>query len=170
MFVDSTALPEQVTDDLIQSAFLSAGQRCSAVRVLYVQEDVADAQIDMLIGAMDELLLGDPANYSTDIGPIIDEAARSRLQSHIDAMQANGKLLHVANRILPSPEESYHLAPALIELENISELEDEHFGPVLHLIRFKSQELDERLAELKATGFGLTLGIHSRLSARTAHL
>ena len=170
MFVDSTALPEQVTDDLIQSAFLSAGQRCSAVRVLYVQEDVADAQIDMLIGAMDELLLGDPANYSTDIGPIIDEAARQRLQTHIDAMQASGKLLHIANRILPGRDASYHLAPALIELENISELDDEHFGPVLHVIRFKSQELDERLAELKATGFGLTLGIHSRLSARAQHI
>jgi len=170
MFVDSTALPEQVTDDLIRSAFISAGQRCSAVRVLYVQEDVADAQINMLIGAMDELLLGDPGNYSTDVGPIIDEAARNRLQAHIDSMQASGQLLHAASAPLPDPSDSFHLAPALIELKHISELNDEHFGPILHVIRFKSQELDERLAELKATGFGLTLGIHSRLSARAQHI
>jgi len=170
MFVDSTALPEQVTDDLVQSAFISAGQRCSAVRVLYIQEDVADAQINMLIGAMDELLLGDPATYSTDIGPIIDEAARNRLQAHIDAMQASGNLLHQASANHSRADASYHLAPALIELKTINDLKDEHFGPILHVIRFKAQELDERLQELKATGFGLTLGIHSRLNARAQRI
>jgi len=174
MFVDSTALPEQVTDDLVQSAFLSAGQRCSAVRVLYVQEEVADAQIAMLKGAMDELLLGNPTNYSTDIGPIIDEPARSRLQNHIDAMQASGNLLHrteprhaQSNR---NPDQSYHLAPALIELQNISDLTDEHFGPILHLIRFNSEDLEAHLQELRATGYGLTLGIHSRLNARAQRI
>ena len=170
MFVDSTALPEQVTDDLVQSAFISAGQRCSAVRVLYIQEDVADAQINMLIGAMDELLLGDPATYSTDIGPIIDEAARNRLQAHIDAMQASGNLLHQVSANHSRADASYHLAPALIELKTISDLKDEHFGPILHVIRFKAHELDERLQELKATGFGLTLGIHSRLNARAQRI
>ena len=170
MFVDSTALPEQVTDDLVQSSFLSAGQRCSAVRVLFVQQEVADAQIEMLKGAMDELLIGDPAHPATDVGPIIDDEARQRLQAHITSAKAEGKLLHSADTQLPKAETGFHLAPALIELKHINELETEHFGPVLHVIRFQAEELQERLEDLRATGYGLTLGVHSRLNARAEHI
>ena len=166
MFVDSTALPEQVTDDLVRSSFVSAGQRCSAVRVLYVQEDIADDQIEMLKGAMDELIVADPQDTATDVGPIIDAASRARLQDHVETMEAEGKLLHRIDQRIPQPEVGYHMAPALVELASISELTEEHFGPVLHVIRFAADKLDDCLKELRDTGYGLTLGVHSRLNAR----
>jgi len=165
MFVDSTALPEQVTDDLVRSAFLSAGQRCSAVRVLYVQDDVANGVLDMLQGAMDQLSLGNPWAHSTDIGPIIDARARASLADHVEAMRDKGQLLHQPSEPRGLGSQNF-LAPALIELQSIAELEREHFGPVLHVVRFAAEDLEQCLQELAATGFGLTLGIHSRLNAR----
>ena len=165
LFVDSTALPEQVIDDVVRSAYLSAGQRCSAVRVLYVQDDVADTVLTMLKGAMDQLTLGDPWQHSTDVGPIIDHAARTSLAEHIETMRDNGQLLHQPAEPATLNSTNF-LAPALIELTHIAELDREHFGPVLHVIRFAADELERCLQELRATGFGLTLGIHSRLNAR----
>ena len=165
MFVDSTALPEQVTDDLVLSAFLSAGQRCSAVRVLYVQDDIADGVLDMLKGAMDQLTLGDPWQHSTDIGPIIDGRARAALADHVEAMRAKDKLLHQPDEPSGLGSQNF-LAPALIELGSIAELDREHFGPLLHVVRFAADDLEQCLQELNATGFGLTLGVHSRLNAR----
>ena len=166
MFVDSTALPEQVVDDLVRSAFLSAGQRCSAVRVVFLQEEIADTMLTMLRGAMDELIVANPWQHATDIGPIIDTDARDRLLSHISAMADQGRLLH--SEVEPQP--GSFLAPALIELPSISELSQEHFGPILHVVRFKLEDLDVHLQALAATGYGLTLGIHSRLNARAQHI
>jgi RHH-type proline utilization regulon transcriptional repressor/proline dehydrogenase/delta 1-pyrroline-5-carboxylate dehydrogenase len=164
MFVDSTALPEQVVDDVIRSAFHSAGQRCSALRVLYVQDDIADIVISMIEGAMDELKVGNPAKLSTDIGPVIDEEARSNLIDHCNHLRQEGKLLHR----LPANEEcadGSFVTPHMFEIFSINELKEEKFGPILHVIRFNARELDKHLDELRDTGYGLTLGVHSRIEA-----
>ena len=162
MFIDSTALAEQVTDDLIRSAFLSAGQRCSAVRVAFVQDEVADGVIEMLIGAMQELRLGSPWDHATDVGPIIDDEARAALAAHIAAARAEGRCLYQC----AAPDDGFFLGPALLQIDRITALDREHFGPVLHVIRYAAADLDEHLQELRATGYGLTLGIHSRLQGR----
>ncbi|MCE2945647.1 MAG: bifunctional proline dehydrogenase/L-glutamate gamma-semialdehyde dehydrogenase PutA [bacterium] len=159
MIVDSSALPEQVIGDLITSAFLSAGQRCSAARVLLVQDEVADRIVERLIGAMDELRLGDPARLSTDIGPLIDDAARQRLQTHLEAM--GSRLLHQ----LPAPPGGHFLGPALVALEDMSLLQAEVFGPVLHVVRWRAGTLDTVIDQINATGYGLTLGVHSRVDS-----
>lgn len=164
MFVDSSALPEQVVDDVVRSAFHSAGQRCSALRVLYVQEDVADDIIDMLKGAMDELEIGDPAELNTDVGPVIDEAARAQLSAHITELKSAGRLLH-ASRIGEACARGTFVAPHLFAIDTIETLTQEHFGPLLHVVRFRSQDLNMHLAQLRATGFGLTLGVHTRIEA-----
>ena len=169
MFVDSTALPEQVVDDVVRSAFHSAGQRCSALRVLYLQDDVADDIIEMLRGAMDELSIGDPALLSTDVGPVIDEPARKALQAHIDAMTSEGRLLHVS-RLGEDCERGTFVAPYLFELDSIRQLEQEHFGPLLHVVRFRLRDLEKHLAQLRATGFGLTLGVHTRIEAMSRRI
>ncbi len=165
MFVDSTALLEQVTDDVIQSAFLSAGQRCSALRVLYLQEEIADKAIEMICGAMDALTVRDPAKLSTDVGPIIDEPARRMLDDHCRKI---GKEAWVSHRIsLPdSCRGGTFFAPTLIGIRSIRELEQEAFGPVLHVIRYRASELDRMIAEAQSTGYGLTLGLHSRIEER----
>ncbi len=164
MIADSSALLEQLVQDAIVSAFNSAGQRCSALRVLFVQEDIADKTIAMLIGAMQELSIGNPGVYQTDIGPIIDRAALAPLSAHLDVMQKQAKLLYQ----LPLLEGLAHgsfFAPALIELQSLAQLTQEVFGPVLHLIRYRASQLDSAIAAVNATGYGLTLGIHSRIDA-----
>ena len=164
LIADSSALLEQLVQDAVVSAFNSAGQRCSALRVLFVQEDIADKTIAMLIGAMQELTIGNPGVYQTDIGPIIDHAALSPLTAHLEAMHKQGRLLYQ----LPLPdglEQGSFFPPALIELQSLSQLTQEVFGPVLHLIRYRESELDRVIADVNATGYGLTLGIHSRIDA-----
>ena len=162
MLVDSTALPEQVVDDVIVSAFQSAGQRCSALRVLYLQEEIADGVLAMLAGAMQTLVIGDPHDPATDIGPVIDEQARSMLEDHAAAMHRSAR--PVAECTLPSAcERGSFFAPRVFEIDSIRCLEREVFGPVLHVVRFAAAELDSMLNEIEATGYGLTLGIHSRI-------
>ncbi|AMN47650.1 RHH-type transcriptional regulator [Steroidobacter denitrificans] len=169
MFVDSTALPEQVVDDVVRSAFHSAGQRCSALRVLYLQDEVADGIIEMLTGAMDELSVGDPGLLSTDVGPVIDEPARKALLAHVEALQAEGRLLHVS-RLGEACARGTFVAPHLFEIDSIRRLEQEHFGPLLHVVRFRLRDLEKHLAQLRATGFGLTLGVHTRIEAMSRRI
>jgi RHH-type proline utilization regulon transcriptional repressor/proline dehydrogenase/delta 1-pyrroline-5-carboxylate dehydrogenase len=164
MIVDSTALPEQVCRDVLGSAFDSAGQRCSALRVLYLQDDVADKMIDIILGAMDELKLGDPMLLETDIGPVIDEEARANLQKHADTIVKEAKLL----KKLPVPTKlssGVFFPPHVFEISGIGQLKREVFGPVLHIARWKADELDKVCDAINATGYGLTLGIHSRIDA-----
>jgi len=160
--VDSTALPEQAVRDTLVSAFQSAGQRCSALRVLYVQEDVADAFLAMLFGAMDELELGNPWNLETDVGPIISSQAQSALQCYVDNARDQGRLL----KQLKTPDLGNFVGPAVIEVNGIDELEHEMFGPVLHVARFSADEFDDVLAAVNKRGFGLTFGLHTRIDER----
>tara|TARA_R110000868_G_scaffold2384_10_gene17785 strand:+ start:10121 stop:13264 length:3144 start_codon:yes stop_codon:yes gene_type:complete len=164
MFVDTTALREQVVDDSILSAFGSAGQRCSALRILFLPEDTADGTIKAIAGAMDELKIGDPADPATDIGPVIDGEAREILLRHMERMEAQGTVI----RHLDSGEwgeKGCYFGPALVELPSLDLLEREVFGPVLHVIRYKRNQLHDMAAALAAKGYGLTLGIHSRLES-----
>jgi RHH-type transcriptional regulator, proline utilization regulon repressor / proline dehydrogenase / delta 1-pyrroline-5-carboxylate dehydrogenase len=162
MLVDGTALPEQVVDDVIASAFQSAGQRCSALRVLYLQEDIADKVIDMLEGAMRELSIGNPAAFSTDIGPVIDLEARQILERHEQRMRSEGKLL-AACELNGKHADGYFVAPQVYEINRLSQLEQEVFGPILHVIRYKVADISQVLADINASGYGLTLGVHSRI-------
>ena len=162
MIVDSSALPEQVTRDVISSAFQSAGQRCSALRVLFVQDDVADSMLEMIAGAMQALTVGDPGDVDTDVGPVIDDAARDALQAHLDELKSKGRLL--AEIELPeSTAHGYFLKPSMYEIKSLAELDREHFGPILHVVRWKSGELDKVIGAINATGYGLTLGLQSRI-------
>ncbi|MEK6806422.1 MAG: bifunctional proline dehydrogenase/L-glutamate gamma-semialdehyde dehydrogenase PutA [Pseudomonadota bacterium] len=164
MIVDSSALPEQVVKDAIHSAFYSAGQRCSALRVLFLQEDIADKTLHMLKGAMQELTIGDPALLATDIGPVIDEAARVRLQQHAAAMKQSATLIEH----LPLPDDCAHgtyFAPCAVEIDHIGQLDGEYFGPFLHVVRYAAKDLETIVGEINATGFGLTLGVHSRIES-----
>ncbi len=164
MLVDSTALPEQVVRDVIISAFQSAGQRCSALRMLYLQEDIADGMITMLKGAMAELTTGDPARLNTDLGPVIDEQAQQHIIAYIEQQRAAGRTIYAA----PPPQMTtagYFIAPVVIEIDSITDLEREIFGPVLHIARYKASELDQVVDVINNTGFGLTLGIHSRIES-----
>jgi RHH-type proline utilization regulon transcriptional repressor/proline dehydrogenase/delta 1-pyrroline-5-carboxylate dehydrogenase len=162
LVVDSSALPEQVVQDAVTSGFNSAGQRCSALRVLFVQEDIAPRVIDLLKGAMDELVVGDAQDLATDVGPVIDAAARNALEAHIATMAAAGRVRH---RVVlpPACNDGYFVAPTLIELDGIDQLEREVFGPVLHYVRYRADALDAVIEAINATGYGLTLGIHSRI-------
>lgn len=160
MVVDATALAEQVADDVVMSAFRSAGQRCSALRLLVVQEDVADKMIEMIIGAASELKLGDPRAIDTHIGPVIDAAAKQRLDSHIDAMRQIGRLSWSGET--PALGGTY-VAPHVVALRSIADLSQEHFGPILHVVRWRAGELDTVIHDIEATGYGLTLGVHSRI-------
>lgn len=167
MIVDSTALLEQVTDDAVDSAFLSAGQRCSALRVLYVQDDIADKAIELIKGAMDELALGDPSDIATDVGPIISHPAAQALEQHVQKLAERGRLLHRAKLGAVCSKGSF-VAPALLEIDHIDVLEKENFGPVLHVVRFDDEDFDAVLESIKSTGFGLTFGIHTRIESRIA--
>jgi RHH-type proline utilization regulon transcriptional repressor/proline dehydrogenase/delta 1-pyrroline-5-carboxylate dehydrogenase len=162
MIVDSTALPEQVTRDVISSAFDSAGQRCSALRVLFLQEDVAERMLELILGAMDEIKLGDPFLLETDVGPVIDEAARDALQAHADRMAREAKLLRKLH-LGPDHEHGAFFPPHAFEIESIGMLKREVFGPVLHVVRYAADKLDKVCEAINATGYGLTLGIHSRI-------
>ena len=165
MIVDSTALLEQVVDDVVASVFRSAGQRCSALRVLYAQGEIADPLLRMLQGAMDTLIVGDPAEPATDVGPVIDEAAQQRLLAHIDAMRANVRHQHMVPKALAQGR--WHFCPpTLIEIDSIAQLDAEHFGPILHFARFQAADLPAVLADIRDAGYGLTLGIHSRMHRR----
>jgi len=162
MIVDSSALPEQVVQDAVTSAFGSAGQRCSALRILCVQADIADRVIELLTGVMDELKIGDPAHMDTDIGPVIDGEALAHLEQHVTNLKAQ-----VVHRCaLPAQaHEGGFCAPTLIEIQKISELKREVFGPILHVYRYQATDLESVLKEVEATGYGLTLGIHSRIES-----
>ena len=159
MFVDTTALREQVIDDVINSAFGSAGQRCSALRILFVPRETADQLIEGLAGAMDALLLGDPTDPHTDIGPVIDEDARAVLEAHLARLTKEAKVL----RRMTAPDTGVFFAPTLAEIPSSAFLQQEVFGPVLHVVRYDAAKLDEAAGPLAATGFGLTLGVHSRI-------
>jgi RHH-type proline utilization regulon transcriptional repressor/proline dehydrogenase/delta 1-pyrroline-5-carboxylate dehydrogenase len=158
MIADATALPEQVADDVVTSAFRSAGQRCSALRLLFVQEDVADRMIEMIAGAARELRIGDPRDVATHIGPVIDLEAKQRLDAHVARMKQEARL-HFAG-IAPA---GLYVAPHVFELADAGELTEEVFGPILHLVRYRADHLDRVLASIERTGYGLTLGIHSRI-------
>jgi len=164
MIVDSTALPEQVVDDVITSAFLSAGQRCSALRVLFLQQDIADNVLTMLTGAMASIDAGDPRLLSSDLGPVIDRGAQAELQAHITRMHREAKLVAKVE-LDQSCQQGSFIAPHVFELDSINQLDDEVFGPVLHVIRYAAKDLHGVIAQINATGYGLTLGIHSRIEA-----
>ncbi|MCD6034996.1 MAG: putA [Rickettsiales bacterium] len=170
MIIDSSALLEQAVDDVMLSAFDSAGQRCSALRVAYVQEECADAFITTLQGALTEQRLGDPWEITTDIGPVIDQKTKQGLLSHIHEMKDRATLL--ATGQLPSALEEMgsYLAPHVFEIENIHMLDHEVFGPVLHIIRFKAKDFEKVVYDINSTGFGLTSGLHSRITARHQYM
>jgi RHH-type proline utilization regulon transcriptional repressor/proline dehydrogenase/delta 1-pyrroline-5-carboxylate dehydrogenase len=168
MIVDSSALAEQVVADILQSAFNSAGQRCSALRVVYVQEEIAPHLLEMLKGAMAELKIGDPSLLSTDIGPVIDKDALSMLQKHAARMDQEAELLYQVP--LSDATEGFFFAPRAYRLDSLSRLTGEVFGPILHVLTFKAGELDKVLADIAATGFGLTMGIHSRIDATIKYI
>jgi RHH-type proline utilization regulon transcriptional repressor/proline dehydrogenase/delta 1-pyrroline-5-carboxylate dehydrogenase len=163
MIADATALPEQVTDDVVASAFRSAGQRCSALRLLCLQEDVAEAVLDMLVGATSELKVGDPRECSTHVGPVIDPEAKQKLEGWIDRMQAAGRLRYRWQGAEALPGGGSYVAPAIIELDRARELQEEVFGPVLHVVRWPAADLGLLLDDIAANGTALTLGIHSRI-------
>jgi RHH-type proline utilization regulon transcriptional repressor/proline dehydrogenase/delta 1-pyrroline-5-carboxylate dehydrogenase len=170
MIVDATALPEQVTDDVIASAFRSAGQRCSALRLLCVQDDVADRIIEMVAGAADELRIGDPRDGATHVGPVIDAEAKAKLDRWVAGMAAQGRVLFGATLDGSLPPAGHYVAPAIIELDRASDLREEVFGPVLHVVRYRADELDRLIDDIAASGYGLTLGIQSRIDATVRHI
>src|SRR5690606_25333942 len=164
MIADSSALPEQLIPDVLVSAFNSAGQRCSALRVLFVQADIAERVIGLLAEAMDELIIGDPMTLATDIGPLIDRHAMDALAPHVARMQVEGRLL----KRLPLPaglERGSFFPPHAFELDRLDRLTREVFGPILHVIRYDAGRLDAVIDAVNATGYGLTLGVHSRIEA-----
>jgi len=158
MIVDATALPEQVADDVVTSAFRSAGQRCSALRLLFIQDDVADRMIEMIAGAARELVIGDPSDPATHIGPVIDTDAKQRLDAHIALMKKQARV-HFAGT---APDGNF-VAPHIFELSDANELAEEVFGPVLHVVRYRADRFDQVLQSIERSGYGLTLGIHSRI-------
>lgn len=169
MIVDSSALPEQVVVDVIKSAFNSAGQRCSALRVLFVQQDVAPRMLSLLKGAIQELNIGEPSWLSTDVGPVIDSTAQHNLQQHIAWLQQHGRL------VCELPENEFwqagtFVAPCVYEIEALSQLKQEVFGPILHVILYKADQLDEVIQAINATHYGLTLGIHSRIEEKARYI
>ena len=163
MVVDATALPEQVTDDVMMSAFRSAGQRCSALRLLFLQDGIADRMIEMIAGAAHALTLGDPRDPATDIGPVIDAEAKTRLDAHIAAMTDAQQVVYAGETPSGALASGTWVAPHVIELDSAAALEQEVFGPILHVVRYAPEKLGEILEAIAATGYGLTLGVHSRI-------
>ena len=171
MIIDSTALAEQVCADVLTSAFDSAGQRCSALRILCVQEDVADRTITMIKGAMDELRVDNPAKLATDIGPVIDKEAQQNLLTHIENMKKEAKAWHQTKLSADiDPENSTFVPPTLLELEKLDQLTRENFGPVLHVLRYKGGQLDSLIEQINSKGYALTGGIHSRIDGAIEHI
>ncbi len=162
MIVDSSALPEQVVKDAINSAFYSAGQRCSALRVLCVQKEIAEKVKHLLAGAMQELVVGDPALLATDIGPVIDEDARAKLTLHADAMRTDGKVIGEVKLPAVTANGTF-IAPMAVEIASLSALREEQFGPILHVLAYQADALDALVDDINALGYGLTLGVHSRI-------
>ncbi|MDP5307256.1 bifunctional proline dehydrogenase/L-glutamate gamma-semialdehyde dehydrogenase PutA [Paracoccus spongiarum] len=160
MIVDSTALPEQAVRDIVASAFRSAGQRCSALRCLYVQDDIAPHVIEMIKGAMDQLRVGDPWHLATDVGPVIDAEAQQGIAAYLDA--GKGRVLHS----LSAPQQGHFIAPTLMKVGGIEDLEREIFGPVLHVATFRNRDLPKVIAQINGRGFGLTFGLHTRIDSR----
>ena len=167
MIVDSTCLPEQAVDDIIISAFGSSGQRCSALRVLYLQDDIAGKVIELLKGAMEKLKIGNPADPETDIGPVIDWEARKNLRSHIEKMKKTAKLIYACE---PVELNGHFLEPHAFEIKSIDILTKEHFGPILHVVRYKSSDLEKVIEEINSSNFGLTFGLHSRIEGRMVEM
>ncbi len=170
MIADSTALPEQVVKDVVLSAFGSAGQRCSACRILCVQDDVADTVIELLKGNMAELVVGNPIHVFSDVGPVIDAAAQKSLRDHIEQMRQAPQARIIAQTpisaaVAANLSNTTFVLPTAIEVNNIEVIGGEHFGPILHVLRYKAHELDELIEAINATGYGLTLGIHSRIES-----
>ncbi|TVP52438.1 MAG: bifunctional proline dehydrogenase/L-glutamate gamma-semialdehyde dehydrogenase PutA [Halomonadaceae bacterium] len=170
MIVDSSALPEQVVRDVLQSAFASAGQRCSALRVLYVQEDVADTIETLLVGAMKELHPGNPAELKTDVGPVIDEQARELLNRHCKNLRDSGYRLIGETPLPKGTDKGCFVAPQAFAISSINDLKQENFGPILHVVRYKARELDRVIDEINEAGYGLTLGIHSRSESTAEYI
>ena len=166
MVVDSTALPEQAVRDIVASAFQSAGQRCSALRILYVQKDVEQKMLAMLVGAMKELRLGDPWAIATDVGPVIDADARTALVAYCAEMEAKGRLIAK----LDAPVEGLFVAPHIFRVSGIGDLDREMFGPILHVATFEADEIDRVISDINAKSYGLTFGLHTRIEARVQHV
>ncbi len=166
MIVDSTALPEQAVRDIVASAFQSAGQRCSALRMLYIQEDIAGPFVEMLSGAMDELRLGNPWDMTTDVGPLIDARAKADFGGYVAQAKAEGRVI----KAMDAPEQGHFLGPVLIRLPGIAALQREVFGPVLHIATFKAEEIDAVVDAVNATGYGLTFGLHTRIDGRVEQI
>ena len=169
MLVDSSALPEQVVGDAVQSAFNSAGQRCSALRVLCLQQEIAPRVLDLLVNHMDEWVTGDPARLDTDMGPVIDRAAQTRLEGYIAGAQKGGRLIYRGSEPAAGIK-GYFVSPAIIEIERLSELKEEIFGPVLHVLRYDAGKLPALLEQINDLGYGLTLGIQSRIEHQAQYI
>jgi RHH-type proline utilization regulon transcriptional repressor/proline dehydrogenase/delta 1-pyrroline-5-carboxylate dehydrogenase len=163
MIADSSAHSEQLLQDVVQSAFNSAGQRCSALRVLYIPDEITDNIITRLIGVMQQLVVSDPHDYETDIGPVISQDACNQLTEHVTDMRKHAKILFQVN-IQEGPDKHCFFPPTLIELSSLSQLTRENFGPVLHIIRYHAHELNQVINDINSSGYGLTLGIHSRIN------
>lgn len=169
MIVDSTALPEQVVRDVVSAAFQSAGQRCSALRVLYLQEEIAPRVLEILTGAMQELKVGNPAEHNTDVGPVIDAEAKAGLDAHLAYMMPRARL--IAQAPMPAATmEGHFVQPTALEIGSIRELAKEQFGPILHVVRYATRDLDKVISDINGTGYGLTLGIHSRNESHAEEL
>ncbi|MFM5181975.1 bifunctional proline dehydrogenase/L-glutamate gamma-semialdehyde dehydrogenase PutA [Aeromonas veronii] len=169
MIVDSTALPEQVVRDVVSAAFQSAGQRCSALRVLYLQEEIAERVLEILTGAMQELKVGNPAEHNTDVGPVIDADAKAGLDAHLARMIPRARL--IAQAPMPAATmEGHFVQPTALEIGSIRELVKEQFGPILHVVRYATRDLDKVISDINGTGYGLTLGIHSRNESHAEEL
>ena len=170
MIVDSTALPEQAIKDVVASAFQSAGQRCSALRVLYLQKDIADTFLTMLFGAMDELVVADPWHMSTDIGPVIDTQAQQKITAHIAQAKTTGRLLKQLTINDDLGQNATFIPPTVLKIDGIADLQEEIFGPVLHVATFTATQLDEVIDAINQTGFGLTFGLHTRIDSRASDI
>ena len=171
MIADSSTLIEQLVDDCVSSAFQSAGQRCSALRVLYVQEDIYERVLTDLQGAMAELVVGNTVNIEADIGPIIDKTALDNLHKHIENQQALGRSVYRGQEVLNKEENSgFYFSPAIIEIDSIKDLSEEVFGPVLHLVSYSYDDLDQVIDDINSTGYGLTFGIHSRINSKVDYI
>lgn len=166
MIVDSTALPEQAIRDIVQSSFQSAGQRCSALRILYLQEDIAAPFLKMLYGAIDELAIGDPWDLATDVGPVIDATAKEKIAEYVDQAANEGRLM----KRVKAPKTGTFIAPSVIRVKGIGDMAEEIFGPVLHVATFKAHEIDQILGDINASGYGLTFGLHTRIDDRVEHV
>jgi len=169
MIVDSTALPEQVVADIVESSFTSAGQRCSALRILFIQEEIAQRLIEVLAGAMAELQLGDPRDPATDVGPVIDQQAKDKLNAHIEKFRQQQRVLG-ETALADELHNGFFVAPVALKIEQLDELESEQFGPILHVLTYKTAEIDQVIASINRTGYGLTCGIQSRNEQFAAYL